>query len=126
MNRRLRHEGRMYNNHFQISEIGTMGCQNTPSGVGVSRRDPPAHQKVRILRAHGDPRGNGLHQETDAPSLCSGTLWPTDHYWTVIQQQKGQQWVTGHVMAGCETLCDSNLKGIQPSLHNPPGEEYFP
>lgn len=79
------------------------------------------NRKVRTLRARGDPKGSGLHQETEAPSLCSGTLWPTHHYWTVTQQQKGQQWVTGHAMAACETCCDSNLKGIQPSLHNPPG-----
>lgn len=101
-----------------------MGYQNTPPGVGTSRRDPSAQQKVRILRAHGDPRGNGPPRG-NAPSLSSGALQPTDHCWTVIQQQKGQQWETGHVMAGCETLCDSNLKGTQPSLHNPPGLNIF-
>lgn len=75
MNRRLSHEGRMYNSQLQISKIGTQkhernnGMSKTPPGVGVSRRDPSAQQKVRILRAHGDPRGNGLHQEKDAHSV---------------------------------------------------------
>lgn len=26
---------------------------------------------------------------------------------------------------GCETFCDSNLKGIEPSLHNPSWQKYF-
>lgn len=48
---------------------------------------------------------------------CWGTVWRADPFWSVINQQKELQWLTGHVMEGCET-CDSNLKVIQPSLHN--------